>query len=297
MAMELLAAICGAITVSCFLYFIMARAAPATDRRLAALVGGRAVVNTYSEDDGRMSRGAAVRAKLRGILPRSMLDRLAAFLVTTGVNAPPETVATVWVLVAIGPVTLYLIGTGGIPQGAGLLTAIAMVALGAYAPLMLLRGRARSRRTKMLRNLPDVMDLLTTCVEAGLGIDAALARVAEKAKEPLAAEIRLVLRTMAMGGTRRDALEQLAARTQMPEINSFTTAVIQAEMMGVSLGQVLRVQSDALRVQRKQRAEQQAFKAPIKIIIVLALFIFPSMFIVILGPAALTIMNSGLAGS
>jgi tight adherence protein C len=204
----------------------MARAAPATDRRLATLVGGRMVANTYAEDDGRMSRGAAVRAKLRGVLPRSMLDRLAEFLVTTGVNAPPETVAAVWALVALGPVTLVLIAMGGIPQGTALFMVIAMVALGAYAPLMLLRGRARSRRNKILRNLPDVMDLLTTCVEAGLGIDAALARVAEKAKEPLAAELRLVLRTMAMGGTRRDALQQLSTRTLMTEITSFTTAVI-----------------------------------------------------------------------
>src|SRR5207302_7087557 len=110
----------------------------------------------------------------------------------------------------------------------------ALAVMGFYVPLTLIRGRVRKRRGKLSRALPDAMDLLTTCVEAGLGIDAALARVAEKAKEPLGAEIRMVLRTMGMGRPRREALELFAARNSIPEIRSFVSAVIQAEMMGVS---------------------------------------------------------------
>ena len=296
--MAMIAAICAAIAVGTFLYTIMARSAPATQRRLESLMAGKAEVASFHEDeDDAPSRGILLRGKLRQILPSSLLDKLANFLVQTGVQAPPETVAAIWAAVAIGPAALYLVISGGMPQGNAAIIPVVLVAMGSYLPMMLLRGRASKRRKKILLSLPDAMDLLTTCVEAGLGIDAAVARVAEKAKEPLGEELRLVLRTMAMGGTRRDALTQLAARVGLPEIQSFTGAVIQAEMMGVSLGQVLRVQAEALRVARKQRAEQQAFKAPVKIIIVLALFIFPSMFIVILGPAALSLMTSGFGGS
>lgn len=295
--MAVIAAIFAAVAVGLFLYTIMARSAPATQRRLESLVAGRAEAVVYrGDDDDGPSRGMLLRAKLRHILPSSLLDKLAAFLVQTGVQAPPETVAAIWAAVALGPATLFLIVRGGLPQGQAALLPLALVAMGAYVPMVVLRGRANSRRKKILLTLPDAMDLLTTCVEAGLGIDAAIARVAEKTKEPLAEELRIVLRTMAMGGTRRDALSQLAARVGLPEIQSFTSAVIQAEMMGVSLGQVLRVQAEALRVARKQRAEQQAYKAPIKIIVVLALFIFPSMFIVILGPAAISLINNGFGG-
>jgi len=292
--MALLAALCVAVATTTFLYTMLAKSAPITDRRLATIITGRSRANTYQEGlEGRPSRADALRTKLRQVLPSRWLDRLGDLLVTTGITAPPETVAVIWGMIAFGPFLAYLVLAGGLPAGTGLLLPLGILALGAYGPLIYLRGKAKSRANRILLNLPDAMDLLTTCVEAGLGIDAAIARVAEKAKEPLAAELRTVLRTMAMGGTRRDALTQLAARVKLAEIQSFTSAVIQAEMMGVSLGQVLRVQSDALRVARKQRAEQQAFKAPVKIIVVLALFIFPTMFIVILGPAALTLINSG----
>lgn len=295
--MAMIAAICAAIAVGMFLYTIMARSAPATQRRLESLMAGKGEVASFRDDDEETpSRGMLLRAKLRQILPSSLLDKLAAFLVQTGVQAPPETVAAIWAAVAIGPAALYLVIVGGMPQGNAAIIPVALLAIGAYLPLMMLRGRAAKRRKKILLSLPDAMDLLTTCVEAGLGIDAAIARVTEKAKEPLGEELRIVLRTMAMGGTRRDALSQLAARVGLPEIQSFTGAVIQAEMMGVSLGQVLRVQSEALRVARKQRAEQQAYKAPVKIIVVLALFIFPSMFIIILGPAGISLMNGGFGG-
>ncbi|HLZ73305.1 MAG TPA: type II secretion system F family protein [Dehalococcoidia bacterium] len=295
--MVMIAAFCAAIAVGTFLFAVLVGSAPATQRRLDSLVAGRIEAATYrgSDDDGP-SRGMLLRGRLRQVMPSSMLDKLAALLVQTGIQAPPETVAAIWAGVALGPVALYLVVSGGLPQGEAALLPLALVGLGGYVPLMVLRSRARARRKKILLSLPDAMDLLTTCVEAGLGIDAAVARVAEKAKEPLAEELRIVLRTMAMGGTRRDALTQLASRVGLPEIQSFTSAIIQAEMMGVSLGQVLRVQSEALRVARKQRAEQQAYKAPVKIIIVLALFIFPSMFIVILGPAAISLMNSGFGG-
>jgi tight adherence protein C len=287
--MVLLAAVCAFGAISFLVYGLMGRSrAPETDRRLASLAGDRPRQVVPAEDLGP-TRGQALAGMLGQFLPRTLLAKLGHMLLTADVKAAPEVVLTGWAaLVLFLPGFYLLIALRSGPLG-GMQEAFVgvLLLLSAYAPFVLIRGRVSKRRKRMLKALPDMMDLLTTCVEAGLGIDAALAKVSEKAKEPLAGEIRLILRTMAMGRPRREALEQFSDRAGLTEIVSLTGAIIQAERMGVSLGHVLRVQSDALRVQRKQRAEQQAFKAPVKIIVVLAFFIFPSMFIVIIGPAAL----------
>ncbi|HZU75193.1 MAG TPA: type II secretion system F family protein [Dehalococcoidia bacterium] len=289
-----------AFAATSFLVYALMRRAPAiTERRLglAALANDRIKPTATADDEIVASRLTLVASRLRQFLPSTLIERFGLLLQTANVRTPPEILLVGWIGLALAaPAGFLLLVARG---GTGLtsmdkLVALMLLVLFGYAPLALLRGRVRKRRALLLKELPDMMDLLTTCVEAGLGIDAAFAKVAEKSREPMAEEVRVILRTMAMGRPRREALEQFANRTGLPEIISFTGAVIQAERMGVSLGQVLRVQSDALRVQRKQRAEQKAFKAPIKIIMVLAVFIFPSMFIVILGPAALSLMNSGL---
>jgi len=180
-------------------------------------------------------------------------------------------------------------GLGGGLMQIGILGIVSLI--GFFMPFYLIRSRARQRQAAIIKSLADAFDLITTCVEAGLGLDAALARVAEKVEGPFAQELTRALRDIALGKARRDALKELGERTGVPDLLQFTNAVIQAEAMGSSIGTVLRVQSDQLRVRRRQRAEEQAYKAPVKMLFPLVLFIFPTLFIVILGPAIITIMN------
>lgn len=290
-------AICICLAVSFLVYSMLNRPVPIGQRRLARVPGRVEAVSAQLDEDDRPTRRQVLEAKLGQLLPHRTRERLAQFIQGAGMTATPETVVAIWAAVGIGVPTLYLASILRSGQAIGqkeMLIGLFTAGISLYLPLALIKSRVRKRRTKLLRAMPDMMDLMVTCVEAGLGIDAALARVSEKAKEPLRDEVRLVLHMMSMGRTRRESLEALAARTGLQEIASFTRSVVQAEQMGVSLGQVLRVQAEALRVQRKQRAEQAAYKAPIKIIVVLVLLIFPSMFVVILGPAALKIMNGGL---
>lgn len=171
----------------------------------------------------------------------------------------------------------------------GILAVVTLI--GFYLPFYMVSSRAKQRQHAIIKSLPDAFDLITTCVEAGLGLDAALARVAEKVQGPFAGELSRALRDIALGKARRDALRELGGRTGVPDLIQFTNAVIQAEAMGSSVGQVLRVQADQLRVRRRQRAEEQAYKAPVKMLFPLVLCIFPTLFIVILGPAIITIMT------
>jgi tight adherence protein C len=164
--------------------------------------------------------------------------------------------------------------------------------IGLFIPRMWLNGKVKSRQKQVIKAMPDALDMITTCVEAGLGLDAALARVAEKSTGPLADELSHMLRDVAMGKLRRDALQEMADRIGVEELTSFITSIIQAEQLGVGIAQVLRVQSDQLRTKRRQRAEKQAHEAPIKMIFPLVLFIFPAFLVVILGPAMIRISEA-----
>lgn len=244
----------------------------------------------------------AWRAALRMLgvlLPTSTLDTLRWRLTLAGDPISVTTLLIGWAAMAIGlPVAYFVLVASG-PNGVSgqqLVLLLLVAAIGAYLPHVWLRSKAKSRQKVILKSLPDAIDLLTTSVEAGLGIDAAMGQVAEKVKGPIATELRRVLREMALGASRRDALKAFADRTQIPDVMQFVNAIIQAEQMGVSLGQVVRVQSDQMRIRRRQRAEAQAYKAPVKMVFPLVLFIFPAIFVVILGPAAIQIMKSGFGG-
>ncbi len=163
------------------------------------------------------------------------------------------------------------------------------LALGVFLPKAWLDNRVRARQHAILKSLPDAFDLITTCVEAGLGLEAALSRVAEKVAGPFGEELAVMLREVQMGKLRRDAMREMADRTGVPDLTTFINAVVQAESMGTSIAAVLRVQAEQMRIKRRQRAEQQAQAAPIKMMFPLVLFIFPTLFIVILGPAAISI--------
>jgi tight adherence protein C len=178
----------------------------------------------------------------------------------------------------------------------GLVLAVALGAVGGIlgwmAPEFWLGRRIKARQHAILLSIPDALDLLTISVRAGLGFDAALGKVVEKMPGPLTDEFRRALAEVRVGKARRDALRDIVPRTEVPPLTNFIGAVIQAEQLGVSISKVLQVQSEQLRIERRQRAEEQAAKAPIKILFPLVGCIFPSLFIVILGPAIISIMKN-----
>ena len=176
----------------------------------------------------------------------------------------------------------------------GLALTVVFLLLGFMFPDLWLTSRISRRQKGVFRAMPDALDLLTVCVEAGLGFDAAMSKVQEKWDNELALEFGRVIQEIRLGKLRRDALRDMAERIGVAELTSFVAAVIQSEQLGVSLAKVLRIQSDQMRVRRRQMAEEEAHRAPIKMIFPIALLIFPSILIVLLGPAALLLMSSTL---
>jgi tight adherence protein C len=163
---------------------------------------------------------------------------------------------------------------------------------GFYLPHLMLTSRITRRQKEIRKAMPDALDLLTVCVEAGLGFDAALAKVSEKWENELSLAFARVIREIQLGKVRREALKDMSDRLGIAEMTSFVAAIIQSEQLGVSLAKVLRIQADQMRMKRRQRAEEEAHKAPIKMIIPMALLIFPSILIIILTPAVIQIMGS-----
>jgi len=174
----------------------------------------------------------------------------------------------------------------------GFILAVMGLVLGFFIPDFWLSRRIKARQKAILLSIPDVLDLLTISVKAGLGFDAALGKVVEKTVGPLTDEFRRALAEVRIGKTRRDALKELVGRTNVPALTNFIGAIIQAEQLGVAIANVLEIQSEQLRIERRQRAEEMAAKAPIKMLFPLVGCIFPSMFIVILGPAMILIMTN-----
>jgi tight adherence protein C len=166
------------------------------------------------------------------------------------------------------------------------------IALGFLGPDAWLNRKVDERRQAMLRALPDVLDLLVISVEAGLGFDSALARVVATVPGPLSEEFFRMLQETRVGVSRRDAMRHLMERTDLDELRSFLLAMIQAEAFGVTIARVLRVQADEMRVKRRQRAQEKAFAAPVKLVFPLVFCIFPALFIILLGPAALQIAEA-----
>jgi len=182
--------------------------------------------------------------------------------------------------------TLVLIGAAG---KFGLLFGLFIVMVGFFGPDYLVSIYARRRRELIRAALPDALDLLAVSVEAGLGLDGAVSKLTEHMEGPLAEEFALTLSEMRIGESRSEALRRLAERADTAEVSSFARAIIQADQLGTSLGRILRVQAADTRLRRQAAAEERAMKAPIKMLFPTVLFIFPAMFLVILGPAILNI--------
>ena len=171
----------------------------------------------------------------------------------------------------------------------GFVLMIGLVALGWIAPGYVVGSRARRRRDEVQAALPDALDLLAVSVEAGLGFDAAISKLTDHMHGPLIDELGLALTEMRVGEARQDALKKLSARVDSPELSAFVRAIIQADQLGISLGRILRVQAVDTRLKRQAAAEEKAMKAPIKMLFPTVIFVFPAMFIVVLGPAMISL--------
>jgi tight adherence protein C len=163
---------------------------------------------------------------------------------------------------------------------------------GFFLPNLLIQSKIDRRQKEIRKAMPDALDLLTICVEAGLGFDGAMGKVNEKWDNELSLAFGRVLREIQLGKLRRDALRDMADRIGIPEMTSFVAAIIQSEQLGVSMAKVLRIQADQMRLKRRQHAEEEAHKAPIKMLFPMVLLIFPSLLIILLGPAGLILMTS-----
>jgi tight adherence protein C len=178
------------------------------------------------------------------------------------------------------------------PVSRELLTVAIFTLLGFFFPTLWLKSKIDNRQKQVRKAMPDALDLLTICVEAGLGFDAAMSKVNEKWDNELSLAFGRAIREISLGKLRREALKDMADRIGIPEMTSFTAAIIQSEVLGVSMAKVLRIQADQMRMKRRQRAEEEAHKAPIKMILPMGIFIFPSILIVLLTPAGLSIYRS-----
>ncbi len=200
--------------------------------------------------------------------------------------------------VSIGAFLLFIYNIGDLnwTLSRKLIVLAAFVALGFYVPEMLITSRIQRRQKEIRKAMPDALDLLTICVEAGLGFDGALQKVYEKWDNLLSLAFGRVIREIQLGKLRREALRDMADRIGLPEMTSFVAAIIQSEQLGVSMAKVLRIQSDQMRIKRRQQAEEQAHQAPIKMLIPMALLIFPSICVVLMTPAVLMMFRSVLGG-
>lgn len=275
--LTLVAAALLALAVPVLVYAVVPARVPVADRAPADTATG-AVPDTASPLRFLASRRGLERIdrslQLAALLPEWTVHRvLRAKLIAT--------------LVALVAGTLFVI-TGPAPLRV-LLAAIVVV--GAYlAPDLLVASRARERQERIRHDLPDALDQVTIAIEAGLGLETAIARTAQHGTGPLAEELARTIQDMRVGFSRKEAWVALAARTDVPDLRRFARAVMQADQYGVSVANVVRTQASELRAKRRQRAEEKAMKVPVKILFPLMFCILPVLFLVVLGPAVINLM-------
>lgn len=228
--------------------------------------------------------------------PQTTLERTTRQLELAG-NPRNMSAAHFWILriaatLLLGALLVLMQIRAGSPAGKVLLWGLGGAAVGFMLPFMFLRSMVDRRKQAIIKKLPDALDLMTICVDAGLTFNAAMQKVAEKWDDPLSDEFGRVIYEMQLGKSRRQALKDMSERTDVPDVTSFIAAVLQAEQLGVGIGKVLRIQSEQMRVRRRQRAEEKAQQAPVKMTFPLVFLIFPSIFVVLLGPAGIQVARS-----
>ena len=224
--------------------------------------------------------------------PKTTVESVSFKLISAGLSIAPTAFLAIKGVAAVVGIVFGLATGAGIAGAAGsLVLALVFGGIGWMLPEYAVTLRARVRREAVRADLPDALDLLAVSVEAGLGFDGAITKITEHMNGPLSDEFALTLGEIRVGENRSDALKKMAQRVDAPELSAFVRSIIQADQLGISLGRILRVQAADTRLRRQAAAEERAMKAPIKMLFPTVLFIFPSMFIVILGPAMLNFMT------
>ncbi len=290
--MIVLAVVCGAAAVFIGVLALAGAKSPAVPARLNRLERngpgdrGELLAEPFAARVG-MPVAQRLRNLVTRLLPGSWVSGIEYRLMLAGEPLSVHAMLTVQVVaVAAGIFVVFVAvtGGGGAPRVAATLVAGAVLGV---MPLYWLRIRVAARKRALLKALPDAVDLIVTTVEAGLGLDAALSEVGHETEGPLGEELRLTVRETTLGRSRRDALTRLIERTDVPELKTFVQAVIQAEQTGIPVGQVLRTQAAQIRLKKRQRAEAEAQRAPVKMVVVLALLVLPAMLLMVIGPAGI----------
>lgn len=233
--------------------------------------------------------------------PQKQLEEARHQLELAGMNMDPASFFAMRIIVTIalglGAFFVFFVGSNNTAPGTALLYTLGAVALGYFFPAMWLKSKITRRQEAIWRALPDALDLLVICVEAGLGFDMAMGKVYEKWDNDLAIAFGRVLREIQLGKLRRDSLRDMAQRMDVPDVTAFVAAIIQADQLGVSMSKILRVQSDQMRVKRRQKAQEKAHQAPVKMMLPMVFLIFPSLWIVLLGPSIIILLNSSEVGA
>jgi len=188
-------------------------------------------------------------------------------------------------------VFLFLFRVSQVEVGRAVFVLLIMIMLGFYIPYFIISSKADARQFQIRRALPDMLDMLLVSVEAGLGFDMAMKKVTQQLKGPLSEEVKKALDEIRMGGDRETAFRSIARRCGVSELSNFISSIIQSEQLGSNIAGTLRVQSDYMRQRRRQAAQEMAQKAPVKLVFPLILFIFPALFVVIIGPAVIRIFE------
>ncbi len=300
MVLDLFIVVSAFLAITSFALWALQGVGGPIEARIRALGLGHSAGDVPDEDLPFQTRVMApfvesVGGWVSAFLPSAFLRRIEKRLVLAG--QPMEPASFYALMLGVGGLfggtylALLIAASDGAPSFLALVPALVLAAIGMYAVSFWLSSQARSRKKAMTRGLPDTMDLLTICVEAGLGLDAAFHRIVEKQSGPLVDEIRQMLREIGLGKSRSDALLDLSDRTDLDEVKTFANAINQAEQLGTSIARVLKAQSDRLRVRRRQQAEQEARKAPVKMVFPLVFCLMPSLFLIILGPIVVNLAS------
>jgi tight adherence protein C len=277
-------------------------AAPGRERmrsiRLASDYGKRFYAEALTRESFRERVVLPLRQWLGGLVlrlsPKTTVEAVGTRLMRAGMTrriSPIGFLASKAIGAIVGLVGGALLGAVSSGAAGNLLFAVGGAACGYLLPDVFLTLRTRSRRDRIAADLPNALDLLAVSVEAGLGFDAAIAKLTERIDGPLAEEFGLLLQEIRIGESRENALKKLGARTGVPAVASFVRAMVQADQLGMSIGRILRVQATDSRLKRQAAAEERAMKAPVKMLLPTVLFIFPAMFLVILGPAFISLFK------
>lgn len=263
------------------------------DRTSGRLIRSRLTAVSRSEAGASPVGSTGLVRLARMLTPRAYIARLDRTLGSAGrpASMPLDRLLTLKPLAALGGAMVGLL-FGAINSPQGTLTALGFIAACYFIPDLLIYNTGTKRQARIGLDLPNVLDQLLISVEAGLGFEVAMARVGASGKGPLAEELARTMQDIQAGRTRREAYKALAARSTVPDLKSFVGAIIQAEVQGLSLSRVLKPQADQMRIKRRLRAEEKAMKLPVAVVFPLLLFIFPPLFIVILGPGAINAFNT-----